>query len=50
MNLYKVREAFIIFGTALAISVSYTKYNSIIWAIFHGLLGWVYVIYSAMYP
>ncbi|MFP7298982.1 hypothetical protein [Neobacillus niacini] len=33
------------FGTCLAIVISYTAWNSIPWAIFHGLLSWVYVIY-----
>lgn len=38
-------KAGISFGAALAIVISYTKWNSIGWAIVHGLLGWVYVIY-----
>lgn len=33
------------FGTALAMVISYVTWKSIGWAIFHGLLGWVYVIY-----
>jgi hypothetical protein len=33
------------FGSCLAIVISYTAWNSIPWAIFHGLLSWVYVIY-----
>lgn len=33
------------FGAALAIVISYVKWQSIGWAILHGLLGWVYVIY-----
>ena len=33
------------FGAALAIVISYVQWKSIGWAIFHGLLGWVYVIY-----
>ncbi len=33
------------FGSALAIVISYVEWKSIGWAIFHGLLGWVYVIY-----
>ncbi len=32
-------------GVALAVVLSYTKWKSIGWAIFHGLLNWVYVIY-----
>lgn len=33
------------FGSALAMVISYTTWHSIGWAIFHGILGWIYVIY-----
>ena len=33
------------FGSCLAMVISYVTCNSIPWAIFHGLLGWRYVIY-----
>jgi len=33
------------FGSALAIVLSYTKNASILWAIVHGVLSWLYVIY-----
>ena len=33
------------FGSALAIAISYTNNHSILWAIIHGILGWLYVIY-----
>ena len=33
------------FGTALAMVISYAKWHSIFWAIIHGILSWVYVIY-----
>jgi hypothetical protein len=33
------------FGSALAIVISYAAWKSIGWAIFHGILGWVYVVY-----
>src|ERR1700741_326766 len=35
------------FGSALAIAISYTANHSILWAIIHGILGWLYVIYFA---
>lgn len=35
-------------GAALAMILSYTKWHSIIWAILHGLLSWIYVIYYAI--
>ena len=38
-------KAGISFGSCLAMIVSYVAWNSIPWAIFHGLMGWVYVIY-----
>jgi len=37
------------FGSALAIAISYTKNHSILWAIIHGILGWLYVIYAALF-
>ena len=39
----------ITFGTALAIAISYTANKSILWAIFHGLLSWIYVLYAAIF-
>jgi hypothetical protein len=36
------------FGTALAIAISWSANKSILWAIIHGILSWVYVIYYAI--
>lgn len=36
------------FGTALAIAISWSVNKSILWAIVHGILSWVYVIYFAI--
>ena len=33
------------FGSALAMVISYTAWKSILWAIIHGVLGWIYVVY-----
>jgi hypothetical protein len=33
------------FGSALAITISWTANKSILWVIVHGMLGWIYVIY-----
>jgi hypothetical protein len=33
------------FGTVLAIVISWSVNKSIIWAIIHGILSWIYVIY-----
>lgn len=35
----------ITFGSALAMVISFVTWRSIGWAIVHGLLSWVYVIY-----
>jgi hypothetical protein len=37
------------FGTALAIAISYTTNQSILWAIIHGIFSWLYVIYFALF-
>ncbi len=36
------------FGSALAMVISYVNWHSVGWAIFHGLLSWVYVIYYVL--
>ena len=36
------------FGSALAITISWSVNHSIIWAIIHGVLSWFYVIYFAL--
>ena len=33
------------FGSALAIVISYTAHKSVLWAVIHGILSWLYVIY-----
>jgi hypothetical protein len=37
------------FGSALAIAISYSNNHSILWAIIDGVLGWIYVIYFALF-
>ena len=41
-------KAGISFGSALAIAISWSVNKSILWAIIHGLLSWLYVIYFAL--
>lgn len=36
------------FGSALAITISWSMNQSIFWAIVHGFLSWIYVIYYAI--
>ena len=32
-------------GSALAIAISWSRSQSILWAILHGVLSWIYVLY-----
>ena len=48
---YTVRKTVktgITFGSALAMVISYVNWHSVGWAIFHGLLSWVYVMYFVL--
>ncbi|MES2431631.1 MAG: hypothetical protein V4556_11880 [Bacteroidota bacterium] len=36
-------------GTIIAIVISWTRNRSILWAIIHGILGWLYVIYALIF-
>ncbi|SDE10706.1 hypothetical protein SAMN05421636_103266 [Pricia antarctica] len=35
-------------GSAIAVVASWSRNKSILWAILHGFLGWIYVIYFAI--
>ncbi|MEO9210087.1 MAG: hypothetical protein ABI208_03265 [Ginsengibacter sp.] len=35
-------------GTIIAVVVSWSRNHSILWAIIHGFLGWLYVIYAIL--
>lgn len=37
------------FGSALAIAISWTTKQSILWAIINGIFGWLYVLYYALF-
>lgn len=43
-----VAKAGIGFGTALAITLSWSANKSLLWAVVHGMLSWIYVIYYAL--
>ena len=43
-----VIKAGISFGSVLAIAISWSVNHSILWAIIHGMLSWLYVIYYAL--
>jgi hypothetical protein len=35
-------------GSALAVAISWSVHKSILWAVIHGILSWLYVIYYAL--
>ncbi len=35
-------------GSAIAIAISWSTNQSILWALLHGVLSWIYVIYFAI--
>ena len=37
------------FGSALAMVISYSAHHSILWAIIHGILSWLYVIFAILF-
>lgn len=37
-------------GTIIAVVISWSRNKSILWAIIHGILGWLYVIYALIVP
>lgn len=39
----------ITFGTALAISISWSINNSVLWGIIHGFFSWLYVVYYVVF-
>jgi hypothetical protein len=43
----EVTRAGISFGSALAITISWSINKSLLWAIIHGLFSWLYVVYYA---
>lgn len=44
----KTVKSGITFGSALVMVISYTTWQSVGWAIVHGLFGWFYVIYFVL--
>ncbi len=46
-SVHKVEKG-LSFGAALAMVISYVKWHSVGWAIVHGLMSWIYVIYFAL--
>jgi len=44
-----IKLGFYIFGSSLAMVISYFNNHSILWAIGHGILSWAYVLYFAIF-
>ena len=44
-RVFQTVKSGITFGSALAMVIRYVNWRSVLWAIFHGLLSWVYVLY-----
>ena len=44
----EVVRAGVSFGSALAIAISWSANKSLLWAIVHGVLSWLYVVYYAL--
>ena len=45
---FQMAKAGVSFGSALAIAISWSQHHSIIWAIIHGFLSWLYVAWYAL--
>jgi hypothetical protein len=44
----EITRAGVTMGSALAIAISWSTHQSILWAIIHGFFSWLYVIYFAL--
>ncbi len=49
MSRYGGRKAGFGFGVVIAVALSWDANHSILWAIVHGFLSWVYVIYYLIF-
>jgi hypothetical protein len=45
---FQMAKAGVSFGSALAIAISWSQHHSILWAIIHGFLSWLYVAWYAL--
>lgn len=45
---FQMAKAGVSFGSALAIAISWSQHHSILWAIIHGFLSWLYVAWYAI--
>jgi len=45
---YNHTSHFWVFGSALAMILSYERSTSILWAILHGIFSWFYILFRSM--
>jgi len=48
VNAQNVLESGVSLGAVIAVVASWSRNRSILWAIFHGICGWFYVVYFAL--
>lgn len=44
----EVAKSGVSFGSALAMVISWSQHQSVLWAILHGIFSWLYVIYYVL--
>lgn len=44
----EVAKSGVSFGSALAIAISWSQHQSVLWAILHGVFSWFYVVYYVL--
>lgn len=47
-NAGQAAKAGIGLGSAIAVAISWSLHKSIVWAVVHGVLSWLYVLYYAV--
>lgn len=48
VNSQNILESGVGLGAVIAVVASWSRNRSILWAIFHGICGWFYVVYFAL--
>lgn len=48
VNSQNILESGVGLGSVIAVVTSWSRNRSILWAIFHGICGWLYVVYFAL--
>ena len=48
VNSQNILESGVGLGAVIAVVTSWSRNRSILWAVFHGICGWFYVVYFAL--